>query len=149
MTHHSKLNRSFEASTRMSKDSGPAASQWMWVTLTLCLFSAAPASAASRQVSWDAVTTNADGSAISDLGGYRIFQSTVDFKRSGVFISTTAAMTDTRVTGTMTGPNATTYTMSSLSKDTTYYFRLTAYDNAGNQSGFNVTRPAPIRTDPR
>jgi hypothetical protein len=112
--------------------------RWMWAGVATLFLYTAPAFAASQPVAWDTVTTNADGTAITDLAGYRIFHSTVDFRRSGVYISTTQAMSDTRIQKTTVGPTSTGFTITTLLKDSTYYFRLTAYDTAGNQSGFNV-----------
>jgi hypothetical protein len=106
--------------------------------LSAVLFLAnAPAQAVSVPIAWDAVTTNADGTAITDLGGYRLFHSTVSFQRSNVWVSTTQATNDAFVTKTSIPGTGTTYT-ANLTGPATYFFRLVAYDTANNVSGFNV-----------
>lgn len=82
---------------------------------------------------WDAVTTNADGSAITDLAGYRVFYRT----SSLMALTTQQAMADTTVTKVTVAAPATSLNLSGFAPGT-YFFRVTAYDTAGNQSGFNV-----------
>jgi hypothetical protein len=100
--------------------------------------SAISGQASTITLDWDAVTTNADGSPITDLAGYTVFQSTTDFMRGGVFISTTQAMADASIQKITTSASITTYTTTPLNAGTTYFFRLTAYDTSGNPSAFNV-----------
>jgi hypothetical protein len=88
------------------------------------------AKAASITLDWDAVTTNANGSALTDLGGYRVFFSTVSL----LSLTTTQAM----ALPVANRPTSTTnsLTINTLPDGATVYFRVTAYDTTGNQSGF-------------
>ena len=99
-----------------------------------CLSAAGPARAASASFSWNAVTTNADGSALTDLAGYRLFQ----FSGSLLSMTTAQAMANVSVIKTDLAGNGTTATVNNLAAGSSYFFRLAAYDTAGNQSGFNV-----------
>src|SRR3989338_7263954 len=72
----------------------------------------------SISVSWSAVATNSDGSAISDLSDYRVWRSTGG---SYSVISTVSAPTVS-------------YTDSSVTSGTTYYYKVTARDTNGNES---------------
>lgn len=91
----------------------------------------------SITLDWNAVTTNSDGSPLSDLAGYTVYQSTTRFQRSGVFLSTTQATADTSIQRINISAPTTTYT-TLLVPGTTYYFRVAAFDTVGNQSAFNL-----------
>jgi len=73
-------------------------------------------------LSWLAPTTNVDGSPLTDLGGYKLYWSTI----SGVYSDA-----DSRDLGNIL--------LSSipLNLTGTYYFVVTAYDIAGNESEFS------------
>ena len=58
------------------------------------------AEAASVNVSWTAPTKNADGSALNDLAGYRLYMGTsTPSCPSGSYHSVNAPATNTRITG--------------------------------------------------
>src|SRR5262249_15078859 len=95
--------------------------------------------AAVGTLDWDAVTTNAGGTASGDLGGYRVFYATYSLQS----MTTAQAMSAGTVTKVAAGTN--TSAVSGLSNQTTYYFRVTAYDNSGNQSDFCDT-PVEVST---
>ena len=78
--------------------------------------SSIPAATSSLRFQWDPV-------AASDLAGYRIYRSTTP----GTYGSAVATLT----------PSTTTYQMTNLTKGTTYYFVLTAFDANGNESVFS------------
>lgn len=105
----------------------------MIMALSLLLL-AGSAKAASVNLGWNAVTTNADGSAITDLAGYRLFQS----GSSMLSMTTAQAMTNGAIIKTDLPGAGLTTTVSNLTAGSQYFFRLAAYDTAGNQSGFNV-----------
>jgi hypothetical protein len=65
-----------------------------------------------------APTTNADGTALTDLGGYKIYYGTA----SGVYGNPADA------------GNVPTYTLTGLTKGQTYYVAVTAYDTSNNES---------------
>lgn len=99
------------------------------VILSLLLIFPAMAGAASILVSWNANTE-------SDLAGYIIYTGT----QSGVYSS---AVDVGKVTS---------YTLPNVATGKTHYLALTAYDTAGNESGYSteasVYVPAPTTTPP-
>jgi hypothetical protein len=97
----------------------------------LVLLTAVSARAATVTLDWEAVTRNADATPIADLAGYRVFLATYSLQS----MTTGQAMASGTVTKVAAG-NALTRAVT-LNEGTTYYFRLTALDNAGNQSGFS------------
>jgi Dockerin type I domain len=92
--------------------------------------------ASSVTLDWDPVTTHADGTPLTDLAGYTVYQSTVSFNRGGVWISTSAVSGDSLVTQYNVSGGTNSYAVNSKSGQT--YFRLSAYDQQGIRSGFNV-----------
>jgi|CXWL01.1.fsa_nt_gi hypothetical protein len=86
---------------------------------------AGPSWAATVTASWNPITG-------FDLGGYRLFHST----SSLLNMTTAQAMVNPFVVKTDISSAATTHIVSSLSASTVYFFRLTAYNTAG-QSEFN------------
>jgi len=87
---------------------------------------AAPASlvavAGNGQVSltWTAPTTNADGSALTDLLGYEIYRST----------SATGTYSQVNTADILTAS----YTDTTVTNGTTYYYKVTTADTGGNES---------------
>jgi hypothetical protein len=79
-------------------------------------------------LAWDAPTTNADGSPLTDLAGYYVYSGTA----SGVYGSPIDAK------------NVTTYTLTGLTPGQTYYIAVAAYDLSQNQSQLSgeVSGPA-------
>lgn len=73
-------------------------------------------------LSWIAPITNIDGTQLTDLGGYKIYWSTV----SGVYIDSDSK--DIGITLSTSIP---------ITSTGTYYFVVTAYDAAGNESDFS------------
>ena len=84
---------------------------------------------ASGQItlSWDAPTENMDGSALTDLAGYRIYYG----KNPGQY--------DQQIQ--IENPSVTTYVVDELDS-TTYYFAATAFNSSGVESSFSseITR---------
>jgi hypothetical protein len=74
----------------------------------------------SATLAWNAPTQNSDGSSLTDLAGFRVYYGTT----SGTY---TEAVT-------ISSPYATSYTLSNLAGDKTYYIVLKAYDTANNES---------------
>jgi len=85
-------------------------------------------------LSWDAPTTNADGTLLTDLAGYKVYYGNF----SGNYSQN------------MNVDNVTTYTVNNLTDGLTYYFAVTAYDTSGNESGYSnelsKTLPSPQYT---
>ncbi len=81
-----------------------------------------PAAHAGQAIlSWDPPTTNADGTTLTDLAGYKIYYGTESGNYSTVIDSA----------------NVTSYTVPNLSNNVTYYFATTAYNTSANESGFS------------
>ncbi|MGD0885063.1 MAG: fibronectin type III domain-containing protein [Thermodesulfovibrionales bacterium] len=72
-------------------------------------------------LTWIPPTTNANGTPLTDLAGYKIYYGTA----SGNYSQSISV------------GNVTTYTVSNLTAGATYYFAVTAYDTAGNQSAYS------------
>lgn len=72
-------------------------------------------------ITWDAVTTNADASAISDLAGYEIYR---DTSSGGSF---TTQVNESDIEGT-------TFTDTTVTNGTTYFYKVTAADTGGLES---------------
>jgi hypothetical protein len=90
--------------------------------LNLALFlSAGKVYSGQATLSWDAPTTNADGTPLTDLAGYKVYYGTA----SGIY-------SQNKDVG-----NVTTYTVTNLTDGLTYYFAVTAYDTSMNESGYS------------
>src|SRR3990170_6672109 len=80
-----------------------------------------PAHAGEAVLTWDPPTTNTDGTPLTDLAGYKIHYGT----------------TSGNYTTVIDVGNVTTYTVTNLTNNVTYYFATTAYDSSGNESGYS------------
>jgi hypothetical protein len=76
-------------------------------------------------LSWSGPNTNADGTALTDLAGYRVYRSTI----SGSYPATPAATT----TAPAGGGGAATVTLNNLAPGT-YFYVVRAVDFSGNES---------------
>lgn len=85
-------------------------------------------------LSWTAPTTNVDSTPLTDLAGYKVYYGT----SSGSYNSTIDA-------GNVTSTN-----IINLTEKVTYYFAVTAYDTAGNESSYSneVSKAIPDLTPP-
>jgi len=92
---------------------------------------AGTAQAASASLSWTPPSTHTDGTAMTNLAGYKLYTGTT----SGNYSQNVDV------------GNVTSYSLSSLSDSTTYYFAVVAYDAAGDVSGYSnqatYTTPTP------
>jgi hypothetical protein len=75
----------------------------------------------SATLAWDAPATNTDGTALTDLAGYKIYYGTVSGKYSHV----------------IDVGNLTTYRVENLTVGTTYFFVVTDYNTSGAESGLS------------
>ncbi|HBT62044.1 MAG TPA: hypothetical protein DEB40_09905, partial [Elusimicrobia bacterium] len=97
---------------------------------------AEPVGAASVSLAWDANTE-------TDLAGYNLYWSTRSLLSSTTAQATASAQAAKRQLAGL----ATAATAAALDDLTTYYFRLTAYNASGQESGFNVNaalQPAEV-----
>jgi chitodextrinase len=90
------------------------------ICLTVIMALAAHAGAANFTLTWDAVTTNTDGTPCTDLGGYKVYYGTASHIYNPIDVG-----------------NVLSHTMTGLLSETMYYFAVTAYDTSGNESVFS------------
>jgi hypothetical protein len=96
----------------------------------LFLSFAQSALAGKAALTWTAPTTNADGSALTDLGGYKVYWGTSP--RTGTIAP--GGYSNSQDVG-----NVTTYTVDNIADTGVTYFSVTAYDNSSshNESVFS------------
>jgi hypothetical protein len=75
------------------------------------------------RLSWIAPTEYTDGTALSDLAGYRVHMGTAPRAYDTVFEISDPAQLD--------------YVVDALERGRTYYFAVTAVNTAGDESGFS------------
>jgi uncharacterized repeat protein (TIGR02543 family) len=73
-------------------------------------------------LSWDAPVTNADGTPLTDLAGFKVYYGTSSHNYSK----------------SIDVGNVTTYTVNNLAEGVTYYFATSAYDDTGNESNLST-----------
>src|SRR5688572_7849395 len=95
-----------------------AYSRFLIVALTVAVVLAGPGrvDAASLSLSWNAPTTNVDGTPLSDLGGYRVYLATTSPACPGGSFLTVSSPTTTPAPGQTIASRVT-----SLSAGTTYF----------------------------
>ncbi len=89
--------------------------------IAIILFGALPSFAGNITLSWNAPVTNTDGTPLNNLAGYKIYYGTASHSYSQ----------------NINAGNVTTYTVTNLTDGITYYFAVTAYDTANNESGYS------------
>ncbi len=93
----------------------------VFITLLLFLFHTSSVIASDVTLSWNQPVSNADGSVLTDLAGYKVNIGT----NSGTY-SQSIDIGD-----------VTSYQLSNLIEGTTYYFAVTSYDHLGNESSYS------------
>jgi len=92
---------------------------FLFLVCTLIIFLHAPSAFSGfATLSWDPPVTDADGTPVSDLAGYKIYYGT----------------SSSNYSQNIDVGNVTTYTINNLTEGMTYYFAATAYDAARNES---------------
>ncbi|NOZ69431.1 MAG: hypothetical protein GXP46_09380, partial [Deferribacteres bacterium] len=87
------------------------------------LLSAATLYAGDVTLTWTPPTTNADGTPLTDLAGFKVYYGTASGNYSQVI--------------DVNDPNQTQYQVTGLTNGQTYYFAVTAYDTSGNESDYS------------
>jgi hypothetical protein len=87
-------------------------------------------------LAWDAPTTNADGSPLTDLAGYYVYYGTA----SGVYGSPVDAKNYTT-----DASNVVTYTLTGLTPGQNYFIAVAAYDTSQNQSELSGEAIGPAK----
>lgn len=90
-------------------------------SLFIILLNASILFAGDATLFWDPPTLNTDGSALTDLDGYKIHYGT----SSGTY------------TNNVDVGDVTTHQLTGLTDGLTYYFAITAYDTSANESGYS------------
>lgn len=98
--------------------------------VALVLLLATVSYAADVRLTWDAPTTNEDGTPLTDLAGYKIYWGGVS---RGI---NTAPPTGYPATNVRDVGNVVTYTMTGFT-DGDWWFSVTAYDTSGNESRYS------------
>ncbi len=89
--------------------------------LALAFLAPVVANASTVNLSWTPPTTNMDGSAITNLVGYKVYYGTT----SGQYAQNVDV------------GNVTSYQLANLTDGTTYYFAITAYNSSGGESAYS------------
>ena len=103
---------------------------------------AASVDAASLSVSWNAPTTNANGTALTDLAGYRLYLGTTQQACPGASFLTVSSSTARPAAGQVVS-----HRIASLNAGATYFLRVTAVDSAGNESACSGTASGVAKGD--
>jgi fibronectin type 3 domain-containing protein len=93
---------------------------YLLFTMVICL-NASSAFPGTATLSWNAPTTNADGTPLTDLAGYKVYYGTASRTYSQ----------------NIDVGNVTTYAVNNLTDGATYYFAVTAYDTSSNESAYS------------
>jgi len=88
--------------------------------------------AGSLTLSWNAPIQNTDGTALSDLAGYKLYYGTA----TGNY------------TSTINVGNVRTYQVNNLTDGLTYYFAVTAYNTSGNESVYSNEVNKTVQSQP-
>ena len=89
--------------------------------VAICILTPQYAFSAQATLTWNAPTTNSDGTPLTDLAGYKVYYGTA----SGNYAQTVDV------------GNVTTSVVSNLTDGATYYFAVTSYDASGGESGYS------------
>ena len=98
--------------------------------------------AASVSLTWNAPTTNADGTPLTDLAGYRIYLGTASPTCPGGSFHTVASPTTRPASGQTVSAS-----VAALGVGTTYLVRVTAVDINGNESACSGSASGVARPD--
>jgi PKD repeat protein len=102
----------------------------LYTVLSFLLIASQLHAAQAQLSSWSTPTTNADGTPLNDLAGYKVYY--------GVASQTYGTPIDVG--------NSTTYILTGLADGTQYYIAVKAYDTSGNESAFSAEVPFPDNT---
>ena len=124
--------------------SASPARQWILAVVIVAgiLAGTVSAHAASLQLSWNAPTTNADGTPLTDLAGYRIYIATAQPPCPGASFHTVPSP------GSAPAPGETvSHRIAALSAGATYVLRVTAVDHTGNESACSASASGVAQPD--
>jgi len=121
--------------------------EWRWLLglglALVAVFGATnPASAGVLDASWTAPTTNSDGSALTDLGSYRVYYSTSATPCPGATFFTVASATSTPPSS-----QTVSFRLTGLATGATYNVSVTAVDTGGSESSCSSVASAVAQVD--
>lgn len=91
---------------------------------------------------WDAPTTNTDGTALTDLGAYRVYSATSGTPCPGAAYQQVTSTIPNPLPGTVV-----TYQLTGLTASTTYFVQVTAVDTSGSESACSMQVSAAALAD--
>jgi hypothetical protein len=94
-------------------------------------------------LAWDAPTTNADGTPLTDLSGYWVYSATSSLSSCPPASTPRFVSSATPAPGTIV-----TYLLTGLTDGTIYFVRVTAVDTSGNESACSNEASAAALPDP-
>src|SRR2546428_4690907 len=107
------------------------------ILLAVLIFAAGPARAGVLDASWTAPTTNTDGSALTDLGSYRIYYGPATAPCPGPAFFQVASPTSSPASGTTVS-----FRLPGLTTGTQYFVSVSAVDLGGSESACSLTANA-------
>src|SRR3972149_5477297 len=107
------------------------------------LLGASPGLAGVVDATWNAPTTNADGSALTDLGTYHVY-----FGTSNPPCPTSSFWNVPSATAAPTPGTVVNFGLTGLVTGTVYFVQVTAVDTSGNESGCSGFASGVARPDP-
>ena len=112
------------------------------ILLAVLIFAAGPARAGVLDASWTAPTTNTDGSALTDLGSYRIYYGPATAPCPGPAFFQVASPTSSPASGTTVS-----FRLPGLTTGTQYFVSVSAVDLGGSESACSLTANGVAQTD--
>lgn len=100
------------------------------LAMMIVLFTIGEILANQAILSWDAPTTNTDGTLLTDLSGYKLYFGTSSGQYSQIIDVGLANPDSSSINGRQ-------FTVFGLEPGKIYFFVVTAYDTTGNESGFS------------
>src|SRR3990170_181973 len=107
------------------------------------LLGASPGLAGVVDATWNAPTTNADGTALTDLATYHVY-----FGASNPPCPTSSFWNVPSATAAPTPGTVVNFGLTGLVTGTVYFAQVTAVDTSGNESGCSAAAAAVARADP-
>jgi len=112
------------------------------ISLAGVIITTASTDAASVSLTWNAPTTNADGSALADLSSYRIYLGTATPSCPSASFLTVASPTSAPPSGQVVSTR-----IAALTAGATYFVRISAVDTAGNESSCSTSASGIAQAD--
>src|SRR3990172_2416361 len=107
------------------------------------LLLASPVEAGVLDATWNAPTTNVDGSPLTDLASYRVY-----FGTSNPPCPTSSFRQVASATAAPTPGTVVSFGLTGLVTGTVYFVQVTAVDTSGNESAWSGVAAAAARPDP-